>query len=127
WNGRGTHIRTSWEANTGVGGSGCLHIRSSTRGDTMGNRTLCTIATPSGSVTIKAQIRWLSGWPEFLLRLHGNHYEVFNRLNIPKNLGTPGARNSRAVSNAGPAIAKVVHSPVLPGDNEPALVTARIS
>jgi hypothetical protein len=127
WNGRGTHVRSQWSATGGVGGTGCLHVRASARGDTMGNRALCTITVPSGQVTLRAQVRWLKGWPEFLLRLHGNHYEAFGRLNIPANLGTPGARNSRAVNNAGPAIAKVVHSPVLPGDNESAVVTARIS
>ena len=59
--------------------------------------------------------------------MHGNYFEAYGRLNIPKNLGTPGARNSRAVNNAGPAIAKVIHSPVLPAANEAAVVTARIS
>ncbi|HTD87127.1 MAG TPA: lamin tail domain-containing protein, partial [Candidatus Binatia bacterium] len=127
WNGRGTHIRTTWEATNGVAGSGCLHVRSSARGDTLGNRVICGIAIPSGVVTLRAQVKWLSGFPEFLLRLHGNHYEAYGRLNIPKNFGTPGARNSRAVDNAGPAIAKVVHSPVLPAENEQTLVTARIS
>ncbi len=127
WNGRGTHVRTTWEDGSGVGGTGCLHVRASSRGDTMANRAVCTITTPSGVITLRAQIRWLKGWPEFLLRLHGNYFETYGRLNIPKNLGTPGARNSRAVNNAGPAIAKVVHSPVLPGANEAAVVTARLS
>ena len=63
WNGRGTHVRTTWEADTGIGSSGCLHVRASARGDTMGNRTLCSITTPSGVVTLRAQVRWLKGWP----------------------------------------------------------------
>jgi lamin tail-like protein/CotH protein/Big-like domain-containing protein len=127
WAGRGTHVRSQWDADEGIGGTGCLNVRASARGDSMGNRALCTITIPNGTVTLRAQVRWLKGWPEFLLRLHGNHFETFSGLNIPANLGTPGARNSRAVNNAGPAIANVVHSPVLPGDNEPVVVTARIS
>jgi len=125
WNGRGTHIRSSWSSNQGLGGGGCLHVRASARGDTMGNRALCTITVPSGVVTLRAQVRWLKGWPEFLLRLHGNHMEAFGRLNVPPT-GTPGARNSRALNNAAPAIYEVTHSPVLPAALQPAVVTARV-
>src|SRR5205823_1457307 len=39
---------------------------------------------------------------------------------------TPGARNSRAVANAGPAIAGVVHSPIVPAANQPVVVTAHV-
>jgi hypothetical protein len=125
WNGRGTHVRSSWSSSQGVGGGGCLHVRASARGDTMGNRALCTITVPSGVVTLRAQVRWLKGWPEFLLRLHGNHMEAFGRLAVPPT-GTPGARNSRALSNAAPAIYEVTHSPVLPAASQPAVVTARV-
>src|SRR6185503_13891073 len=62
WNGRGTHVRSQWDPSRGVGGTGCLHVRASSRGDSMGNRALCTIATPSGIVTLRAQVRWLKGW-----------------------------------------------------------------
>jgi hypothetical protein len=125
WLGRGTHIRSSWSADQGVGGGGCLHVRASARGDTMGNRALCPITVPSGVVTLRAQVRWLKGWPEFLLRLHGNHMETFGRLAVPPT-GTPGARNSRALDNGAPAIYEVTHSPVLPAANQPAVVTARV-
>ena len=125
WNGRGTHVRSQWSPDQGVGGGGCLHVRASARGDTMHNRALCTITVPSGVVTLRAQVRWLKGWPEVLLRLHGNHMEAFGRLALPPT-GTPGARNSRALDNAAPAIYEVTHSPVLPAANQPAVVTARV-
>ena len=48
-------------------------------------------------------------------------------MSVPGNLGTPGAVNSRVVSNAGPAISDVTHSPVLPAANESVVVTARAS
>ena len=47
-------------------------------------------------------------------------------LNVPKNLGTPGARNSRFAANIGPAITETKHSPVLPAANQPIVVTARL-
>jgi len=126
WLGRGTHVRSQWSSNQGMGGSGCLLVRASARGDTMHNRALCPITVPSGTVTLRAQVRWLKGWPEILLRLHGNYMEAFGRLQLPATPGTPGARNSQAASNAPPAIYDVTHSPVLPAANEPAVVTARV-
>ena len=45
--------------------------------------------------------------------LHGGAGEVGARLRLPSNLGTPGARNSRALVNAAPAIYQVRHAPVL--------------
>ena len=126
WRVRGTHIRSQWVPDQGVDNTGCLHVRASARGDTMGNRAVCPITTPSGVVTLRAQVRWLKGWPEFLLRLHGNHMEAFGRLPLPATAGTPGGRNSQAVTNASPAIYQVTHTPVLPAANQPAVVTARV-
>ncbi len=72
-------------------------------------------------------MRWLKGWPEFMLRTRGNYLEAVGRMALPTNLGTPGARNSRAVANAGPAIFDVAHTPVLPAANQAVVVTARIT
>jgi hypothetical protein len=81
----------------------------------------------NSTATLRAKVRWLRGWPEFLLRTRGSYLEAAGRMAIPTNLGTPGARNSRAVVNAGPAIFEVQHSPVLPANNQPVVVRARIS
>jgi hypothetical protein len=61
-----------------------------------------------------------------LIRLRGNWLEAPVSMNLPPNPGTPGARNSRAVVNAPPAIYQVTHSPAVPATNEAVLVTARI-
>ena len=71
------------------------------------------------------EARWLHGDPEVLLRLRGNWLEVTGRMPVPANLGTPGGRNSRYVTNAGPAIYEVKHSPPLPPANQPVVVSAR--
>lgn len=42
-------------------------------------------------------------------------------------LGSPGESNSRAVTNAGPAIAGVTHRPVLPAAGQTVSVYARVS
>ena len=77
------------------------------------------------TATMRLKARWLRGWPEVLLRLHGNWLETTGRMPVPANLGTPGQRNSRYVTNAGPAIYEVKHSPALPAANQPVVVTAR--
>jgi hypothetical protein len=69
--------------------------------------------------------RWLRGWPEVLMRVHGNWIELTGTLPIPANLGTPGLSNSRFVANPGPAIYQVQHSPPLPAAGQPVVVTAR--
>jgi len=60
-----------------------------------------------------------------LLRLAGNSIEALGSLDVPRNLGTPGQRNSRFVANAGPAIFQVRHSPAVPAADQPVVVTAQ--
>ena len=77
-------------------------------------------------MTIRAAVRWLKGSPEILLRLRGNWLECAAELPTPANPGTPGARNSRYVANARPAITAVSHAPILPAANQPIVVSARV-
>jgi hypothetical protein len=129
WTAQGNHLRSTPEAGTGYEGGQCLHIRASSRGDTGANRIrsqLTSAPTGGQTVTIRAKLRWLHGWPELTLRLHGNWFEAAGRLSVPANLGTPGARNSRAVDNAGPAIYAVKPTPILPAANEAVVITARV-
>ena len=127
WQFRGTHLRSSVVSDGGFGGGNCLYLRASTRGDSIHNRCVVPIPVPTGTVTLRAKVRWLRGWPEMLLRLHGNHAEATGRLALPSNLGTPGARNSRAVNNAPPAIFAVEHQPIVPAGNQAVVVTAGVN
>jgi hypothetical protein len=128
WTLQGSHDGSTIE-NVGFSGNSSLHIRAASRGDNGANRirsgTLSGLSTSSTNVILRCKVRWIRGWPEILLRLHGGMLEVSGRMSVPTNLGTPGAPNSRAVSNAGPAVYEVVHSPALPAANEPVVVTAR--
>jgi len=130
WTVGGNHRASSRDASGGYGGGGCLHVRATGRGDTACNRIYSAVspAPASGTVaTLRARVRWLRGWPEFMLRLRGNYLEAAGRMEVPANLGTPGARNSRAVANAAPAIFDVQHAPVLPGSGQAVVVSARVS
>ncbi|MDB6033249.1 MAG: hypothetical protein JWM16_3587, partial [Verrucomicrobiales bacterium] len=122
--------RNSFIENTGFAGTKSLHVVSTGRGDVGANRihTVLTqqYTTNGMSGTVSAQAKWLRGTPYMVFRLRGNHLEIPAVLNVPKNLGTPGARNSRFAANVGPAITEIQHTPVLPAANQPIVVSARI-
>lgn len=130
WTFQGNHRGSVLDETGGLGGSRALRVVALGRGDTAVNRiraNLSPVLAANANATLRAKVRWLRGWPEFLLRTRGSGIEAFGRLSLPTNLGTPGARNSRAVDNAGPAIIEVRHSPVVPRDREPVIVTARVT
>ena len=130
WVAQGNHEDSGLELGQGYNGSSrCLHVRAIDRGDTGANRVRTTLKSTLNSgqtATIRAKVRWLAGHPEILLRLKGNWLEAAGNSLTARNLGTPGAANSRAKSDAGPAITGVKHSPVLPGVNQTVTVVARV-
>jgi len=130
WAAQGNHEDSGLEVGQGYNNSTrCLHVRAIDRGDTGANRirtTLKSALNPGQTATIRAKVRWLAGHPEILLRLKGNWLEAAGNILTARNLGTPGAANSRAKSDAGPAITGVNHSPVLPGANQTVAVVARV-
>ncbi|HTG45280.1 MAG TPA: lamin tail domain-containing protein, partial [Verrucomicrobiae bacterium] len=129
WLATGTHEESTLEIGGGHNSANALHIRATTRGDTAANRIRVRLndGLTNGTIaTLRADVRWLRGTPDILLRLHGNYLEVPGRMTVPKNLGSPGAANSRTTNNAPPIIAGVSHSPVLPVGNQDVIVTAQI-
>jgi hypothetical protein len=127
WVFQGNHNATSWEPGEGYGSSASLHLRATGRGDTGANRVRTQLGrtlTSGTAVTLRAKARWLKGSPGLLLRLRGNWLEAPGYLLAARNLGTPGAPNSRAAANIGPAITDVRHWPALPPASTPVLVTA---
>lgn len=130
WVIQGNHRRSEVRASGGINNSRCLHVRATGRGDTACNRIYIPISpalTQNATATLRARVRWLKGWPEFMLRTRGSYLEAAGRMALPSDLGTPGARNSRWVANAGPSIVEVVHTPVLPAANQAVVVSARLS
>ncbi|HEY6227863.1 MAG TPA: CotH kinase family protein, partial [Verrucomicrobiae bacterium] len=126
----GTHRPSAVRTSGAASGVNCLYVHALEVGDEGPNSIRGSLGSPLTSTldyTIRAKIRWLSGWPEILLRIRGNGIEFPVKLKIPTNLGTPGLANSRLVNNTGPAITEVTHYPPLPAANEPVVVTARIS
>lgn len=129
WIAEGNHEMSAWQAGGGVGDTGCLCLRASGRGDYFFNRARVNLAKPipaNATATLRAQARWRHGTPDLVLRLTGNFLEAVGRLPRPLCPGTPGAPNSRAVPNVGPAIEAVSHAPILPAANQPVLISARV-
>jgi hypothetical protein len=127
WVMQGDHAGSLLHTNGGYLSRNALHIRAGARGDTGANHIRAALTAPlvpGQTVTLRARVRWLSGWPEILLRLRGNYLEAVGRMRLPLGPGTPGRPNSRTVANAGPAIADVTHRPVLPSSGQPVVVTA---
>ncbi|MHB9010149.1 MAG: lamin tail domain-containing protein, partial [Limisphaerales bacterium] len=130
WSFFGNHSRSTVDTTGAASGTSCLHVRAGGDGDTGINsiRTPLFTSLPANSTaTIRAKVRWVTGWPEVLFRLQGNWLELPARMTVPKNLGTPGLPNSRRVNNAGPAIYEVTHQPALPRANETVVVRCRVS
>ena len=128
WLFQGNHETSSRDTAEGFESAACLHVRASGRGDPGANRVRAGLrgsVSVGANATLRMQARWLRGNPEVLLRFHGNYLEIAGRMTVPEALGTPGAPNSRRVSNAGPAIRDVSHEPVLPAATQAVLVTAR--
>lgn len=132
WSLQGCFTRSGIDAGAGYPQSGnALHLRTAERlwtGANSAQFTLSTTTLTAGqTATLRFKARWLKGWPEAMMRLNGNWLEAAGRMTVPANLGTPGSVNSRAVSNAAPAIYGVVHAPALPAASQPVVVTASAS
>ncbi|MDA1096971.1 MAG: lamin tail domain-containing protein, partial [Chloroflexi bacterium] len=126
----GNHARSTIDATGARSGGMGLRIKAQGGLDTGINsiRGVLGNGLAAGkTVTLRASVRWITGWPELLFRFRGNYADYAAPLQVPGNLGTPGRANSRRVANAGPAIYDVTHFPALPRDNDAVQVTARVS
>ena len=130
WSFLGHHRRSRIESTGAFDGSRVLHVIAP--GDLDAGRN-CIRAPISGGLndgarmTLRVRARWQAGWPEVLFRTRGGGFEMTARLQVPRNLGTPGLPNSRKVNNAGPSIDLVRHTPAVPAAGQPVVVTARVS
>ena len=130
WTFSGNHADSTVVVGGAYSGSRSLHLRTDGGLDTGPNSIRNGIANGlanGDTVTVRARVRWLAGWPELLFRIRGNYLDYAAPLPVPSNLGTPGLANSRLEMNAGPAIYDVTHTPAIPQANEAVVVTARVS
>ncbi len=135
WSFKGSHYRSAVESGQGYAGSAGLHIRSSDRGEFSGDypffenhaqKNMIVAPQPGTVARIQAKVRWLCGFPYLLMGCRGYWCATPGDLELPTNLGSPGQQNSRYAENAGPAIADVTQSPILPPAGSNVVVTCRV-
>jgi hypothetical protein len=144
WTIQGTHYRSGRTTSESISGAGSLKIVATGDGDNKVNR-IETSNTGFGAPAARTEqkisflARWVAGSP--VLLTHGAYlgsnppsYAASHRLDVPTDLGTPGAVNSvtlRQVATAGsknvePVIWKVRHEPAVPAASVPVQVSARV-
>lgn len=142
WMIEGTHIRSGRTNQSPISGSGSLKIIASARGDNKVNRIETPDALGNGlnnlnlneDLLISFKARWVAGSQTLLT--HGYDHEMAraHALDVPLDLGTPGARNQvtgRLISqtgaaNLGPVISDAINEPAVPGPGEQVTVRARV-
>lgn len=82
-------------------------------------------ATKNYRVSFRA--KWIAGTPQLHTRLYLNRAARTTILPQPAIAGTPGAVNSRRITNAGPTFTEFVHAPLVPAIGQPVTVFARPS
>ena len=139
WQIQGTHINTGRTTNPDevleCGGSLKLIARS--KGDYKVNRIEQQLGSPlrtRNSYNISMKARWIVGSETF--QTHGDlqNFAKSHLLSVPRDLGTPGARNSATAAriaalgsaNLGPTIDKLVQEPALPRNNQDVTITVRV-
>ena len=74
---------------------------------------------------VSFRARWLAGSPQLHTSAYFQRLARTTLLPMPARHGTPGAPNSRRVTNAGPTLSDLAHSPVIPQANEPVTISVR--
>lgn len=122
WVCQGTHWASFME-------SGTLNLVSDGHGDNKANRAEVDISGLAfdENYTLSFDARWVWGKSRLIAQTLDHGFGTSFHIPIPNNLGTPGEKNSRAITSSAPAIFNVVHSPAVPKPTERVKVTARVN
>ena len=74
---------------------------------------------------ISFRVRRLRGSGQFNTRLYFNRLPRTTIVDVPKQIGTPGARNSTSIVNVGPTFDGLQHSPTFPSSTEGVTVSVK--
>ena len=135
WRVLGNHVQSHITSDDQQTGTRCLKLVATGHGDPGANRINQTLpSVTAGTVTFSGRAKWLRGSRYLLLRTSRERNPVQPprpshafELAMPLDQGTPGRTNTAFVSNRGPNISEVRHTPVLPNAGQPIVVTARVT
>ncbi len=105
--------------------NGELHLISTGHGDVKANRCEIDVIAiqDNDNLNFTFEARWISGKPTLNVMTWDRSFGGTIYLEVPKNLGTPGAANPGALANAAPTISGLIHSPPVPSTSDPVRVT----
>ncbi len=130
WRLLGNHGQSAIESEPGNPGNHVLHIRASGPFASNHNHIESTYVGNTAlvegqSYTVSFRARWLSGSNLLNSRSYYSRLARTTALNMPSRLGTPGRVNTQKVTNLGPSLSSLAHSPAIPDAGVPVKVTVR--
>jgi hypothetical protein len=130
WRFLGNHRHSQVEPEPGNPGNHVLHLRASDQGEIQWNQletTLTNSIVDGREYEVSFRAKWLAGRSKLNARLYFNRLARTVDLDVPGRNGTPGAINSRVVSNIGPTYSDFAHAPAVPNANAPVTVSVTAS
>lgn len=128
WFVTGTHERSAAVDGGFNGSARALRLRATGRGDNGINSVRSPLRAglrDGTNAVLRVRARWLAGTRDLLMRVKGNYLELPVRLDVPEDLGSPGAPNTHALDTPRPALTELSHHPVLPAEGQSVRVTVR--
>ena len=130
WRAVGTHRESRVVADPDDAANQVLHVVTEGRSSYLSNHIETTLADNTEvrngqTYQISFDAKWIAGSPQFRTELYYKDAARTAILKQPELIGTPGARNSSFVENAGPTHSQLSHHPVVPNDGDD--VTIRTS
>ncbi|MDF1863087.1 MAG: lamin tail domain-containing protein, partial [Verrucomicrobiales bacterium] len=124
----GSHGRTVVITDPDNPGNQCLHVVSTGPTENKHNKIETTFANSEQVVVgntyrISFRAKWVSGSSQVNTKLYFNYVQKTHVLESAGIWGTPGAANTAMVSNVGPDLSGLIHSPVVPNANEAVTVS----
>ena len=128
WRFRGNHRHSEVITDPDNPGNHVLRLVATGYTEHMHNNIETTLAGGRSVVNgrtyeISFKAKWISGSNQCLTRLYFNRLPRTNLIDRPDTPGSPGATNSRAVTNIGPSYDGLIHSPPVPAAGVPAMVS----
>lgn len=132
WRFLGNHRGSQVVPEPGNPANNVLHLIATGAGEYQGNQIETTLSNNVAIVNgreyeISFRAKWLAGKRKLNTRLYFNRLARTVDLPVPAHSGTPGAINSRYVTNLGPTFSELTHSPVVPMATQPVTVSVLAS
>jgi len=121
WLAQGTHFATHFQGAE-------MHMIADGHGDNRPNRVeLDATAMNQGSTyEVSFEARWVAGASRLIVQTWDHSIATTLSLPVPRNLGTPGFRNSRYIPLPAAQLDRILHSPVVPAPGQVVTVTAAV-